>query len=613
MDDSVNHETRDDELVPEDDAVIGRALRRSLIGIGVISVIGVATIFVTKKNPEIAPTKTVELQAPITVNTVAESPKVVFTDITAAANIKFRHFSGATGDKLLPESMGSGAAFLDFDNDLDQDLILVNATTWPDSRSKEAGAPTSLYRNDGSGSFEDITRSAGIGLEIYGTGIAVGDYDDDGWIDVFVSAVGKNHLMRNRKGRFVDVTQSAGVAGGSAAWSTGAAFLDYDNDGDLDLFVCNYVEWSKEIDYAIDYRLTGVGKAYGPPVNYAGTHSYLYRNNGDGTFKDVSSEAGIQVSNAATGVPVGKALAVAPVDIDHDGWIDLLVANDTVQNFFFHNQRNGKFEETGEIYGLAYGRNGEATGAMGVDSAYYRNDDELGFAIGNFANEMTSLYISQGDPTLFADESIGEGIGAPTRTKLSFGTLLFDYDLDGRLDLLQTNGHLESEINAVDPSQSYEQASQLFWNAGPDERRTFTPVAASTTGDLGRKIVGRASAVADIDGDGDLDLILTQVDRTPLLLRNDQKSGNNWLRIQLRSQDQNRNAIGAWITLTADGVTQRRQVMPTRSYLSQSELPVTFGLGKSDTIDKLSITWPDGALQIVEPPSPNQSILIIKK
>lgn len=613
MDDSPDHDQHDDELVPEDDAVIGRALRRSLIGIAIVAVIAVAAIFVTKKNPEVVPTKTVDIEAPIIVDTVVKSPKVVFTDITAVANIDFRHFSGATGDKLLPESMGSGAAFLDFDNDLDQDLILVNATNWAHSGSKDAGAPTSLYRNDGSGAFADITQSAGIDLEIYGTGIAVGDYDNDGWIDIFVSAVGRNHLLQNRNGRFTDVTKSAGVAGGHADWSSGAAFLDYDNDGDLDLFVCNYVEWSKEIDFEINYRLTGVGKAYGPPVNYAGTHSYLYRNNGDGTFEDVSNEAGIQISNSATGVPVGKALGVAPVDIDRDGWIDLLVANDTVQNFFFHNQQDGRFEETGEIYGLAYGRNGEATGAMGLDSAHYRNDSELGFAIGNFANEMTSLYISQGDPTLFADESIGEGIGAPTRTKLSFGTLLFDYDLDGRLDLLQTNGHLESEINAVDPSQTYEQASQLFWNAGPDERQTFAPVDGSTTGDLEQKIVGRGSAVADIDGDGDLDLILTQVGRAPLLLRNDQSTGNNWLRIQLQSPEKNRNAIGAWVTLTSGGVIQRRQVMPTRSYLSQSELPLTFGLGRSGAVDALSVTWPDGTEQIVDPPSPNQSIVLVKK
>jgi hypothetical protein len=613
MNNPLNQDPHDDELVPEDDAVIGRALRRSAIGIGVLLIIVAAAILISRKSPEVAPVHTLDAEAPLIVETKVQAPVVQFTDIAAASNINFRHFNGATGDKLLPESMGSGAAFFDFDNDLDQDLLLVNATTWSHSSSSERHDPTTLYRNDGSGSFEDFSLAAGLGFKIYGTGVAVGDYDGDGWIDVFVSAVGKNRLLQNRQGRLVDVTDSAGVAGGHSSWSSGAAFMDYDNDGDLDLFVCNYVKWSKEIDFEINYRLTGVGKAYGPPVNYAGTHSSLYRNNGDGTFDDVSAEAGIQISNPATGVPVGKALGVAPVDIDRDGWIDLLIANDTVQNFFFHNHQDGSFEETGEIYGLAYGRNGEATGAMGLDSAYYRNDNELGFAIGNFANEMTSLYISQGDPTLFADESIGEGIGAPTRTKLSFGTLLFDYDLDGRLDLLQTNGHLESEINTVDPSQTYEQASQLFWNAGPEQRQTFVPVDGGTTGDLSQQIVGRGSAIADIDADGDLDLVLTQVGKTPLLLRNDQSIGNNWLRIHLQGQNGRQSAIGAWVTLVSNGVTQRRQVMPTRSYLSQSELPLTFGLGTATSIDSINITWPDGEEQTVQPPTPNQQIVVVKQ
>ena len=257
----------------------------------------------------------------------------------------------------------------------------------------------------------------------------------------------------------MDAASEAGVAGAADAWSTGAAFFDLENDGDLDLFVCNYVRWSRQIDLALDYRLTGVGRAYGPPVNYEGTHSSLYRNEGDGTFADVSAGAGIEVANTATGVPVGKALAVLPVDVDVDGRTDLLIANDTVRNFFFHNLGDGVFEEVGELWGLAYGRNGEATGAMGLDVAHYRNDAEIGFAIGNFANEMTSLYLSQGDPTLYADEAISEGVGAPSRLALSFGVLFFDADLDGRQDLLQANGHLESEINAVDPSQTYEQTS----------------------------------------------------------------------------------------------------------------------------------------------------------
>jgi hypothetical protein len=383
------------------------------------------------------------------------------------------------------------------------------------------------------------------------------------------------------------------VAGAPEDWSTGAAFFDADRDGDLDLFVANYVRWSKEIDFAVDFRLTGVGRAYGPPQNYEGTFPRLYRNDG-GRFTDVSVEAGVQVTNAATGVPVAKALGVAPIDVDGDLAIDVLVANDTVRKFFFKNRGDGTFEETAEVYGLAYDRDGNATGAMGVDAGYFRDDGNLGFFISNFANEMTSLYVSTGEPTSWVDEAIVEGIGAPTRRVLSFGLFLFDYDLDGRLDMLQANGHIEDDIEKVDPSQQYRQPAQLFWNAGDAGERRFAVLPAEATGDLGRPIVGRGAAYADVDSDGDLDVVLTQVGGPPLLLRNEQATGHHWLRVKLVGPPGNRDAIGAWIELTASGVTQRRQVMPTRSYLSQVELPVTFGLGSATTVDALEVVWPDG-------------------
>ena len=359
------------------------------------------------------------------------------------------------------------------------------------------------------------------------------------------------------------------------------------------------MRWSRQIDFEVDYQLTGVGRAYGPPTNYEGTFPYLFRNEGDGTFTDVSEASGVQVRNEVSDVPAGKGLGLLPVDADFDGWIDLFIANDTVQNFFLHNLGDGTFEESAAYWGLGYGRNGEATGAMGVDAAHYRNDRELGFAIGNFANEMTSLYISQGDPSLYADEAIGDGVGAPSRLMLSFGVLFLDYDLDGRLDLLQANGHLEGEINTVDPSQTYEQVPQLFWNAGLDQRQTFTPVPPESVGDLNTPLVGRGSATADVDGDGDLDLLLTQVGRAPLLVRNDQELGNRWLRLKLVGSGGNWQAIGARVELQAGGVTQRRQVMPTRSYLSQSELPLTFGLGSAQEVESLTVIWPDGTVQRV--------------
>ncbi len=591
---------------PPDDAMIGRAFRWSVAVLLLFALIAGVAIWYMNLKPATPPPRETDLTAPAPPErALAEIPAARFTDITAAAGITFVHNNGAAGDKLLPETMGSGVAFLDFDGDGDQDLLFINSTWWPwDSRRADRhGTTSALYRNDGQGRFEDVSSGSGLDVSFHGTGVAIGDYDNDGRPDVFITAVGPNHLFHNEgNGRFTEVTAGAGVAGSPADWSTSAAWIDYDNDGDLDLFVCNYVRWSREIDFEVDYRLVGIGRAYGPPWNFPGAFPFLYRNDGGGKFADVSAASGVQIKNPATGVPAAKSLGVAPVDMDGDGWIDLVVANDTVQNFVFQNQRNGTFKEIGARSGIAFDNYGQTRGAMGIDAARFRNDQALGIAIGNFANEMNALYVSQRDALVFADEAITEGVGPASRLLMKFGLFFFDYDLDGRLDVLTANGHLEEEIGKVQQSQRYRQPAQLFWNRGAAKGVSFLPVPPEKCGaDLFKPIVGRGSAFADIDGDGDLDVVMTQVGGPPLLVRNDQKLRHHWLRLKLVGTKANHDGIGAWIKVRAGSSTFSRQVMPTRSYLSQSELPVTIGLGDAKEVDALEITWPGGQTQKIAP------------
>jgi hypothetical protein len=544
-------------------------------------------------------------------------PKVRFTDVTEAAGIRFRHFNGAAGQKLLPETMGSGVAVLDYDGDGRQDLLFVNSSPWP-GHPGPAKAPTlTLYRNKGDGTFEDVTEQVGLNVTMYGMGVTVGDYDNSGYPSVFVSGVGGNRLFRNVRGedgrrRFRDVTEEAGV-GGPGGWpatasrkeflawdrpiafASSATFLDYDGDGRLDLFVCYYVTWSPARDLASDAVLPDNARAYLPPTQFEAAQCVLYRNVGGGRFEDVSAEAGVQVFER--GSAVGKALGVIACDVDEDGWPDIVVANDTTRNFFFHNvpgpDGTRRFVEKGLTTNVAYAE-GQTRGAMGIDWGEYRPGKNA-LLIANFANEPDS-FLTLKDPRrlVFSDTSLAVGLDGPSRRPLKFGAVFLDCDNDGRLDVLTCNGHLEPEIARVQRGQTYAQPVQLFWNTGRKER-LFEPVTDDAAGpDLFRPLVGRGCAFLDYNGDGKLDVVLTENNGPARLLRNDNDLKHHWIRLTLVGDGRrsNRSAIGAVVTVEAGGRTLRRQVAGARGYLSQSELPVTVGLGEATKVDRVTVHWP---------------------
>ena len=584
----------------QNDEVIGQAFRFSLKIIGTIcALIAVAWLW-SVYEPQTAPIESGPSvpTRPRGQNDTAKAPAIPFTDITRESGIDFTHDDGARGEKLLPETMGSGCAFVDVDSDGDSDIILASGRPWKWTDEVARHSSIRLWLNDGKGNFSERTKEWNLQVDAYCTGLAIGDIDADGDEDIFVSTVGSDLLLVNHGDRFT-LSPDSGVAGAEDAWSSSAGFFDADGDGDLDLFVCQYVQWSPQKDLEVDYRLTGVGRAYGPPTNFEGSPCRLHLNDGQGRFSDFSQAAGLQTPELSR---TSKALALLTTDIDQDGDIDVVVANDTTRNFVFRNDGNAVFDEVGVECGLAYDANGSATGAMGLDLGDYRNDGGVGIAVANFSAEMTGLYRSMAASDLFIDESVNEGIGPPSRKALSFGLLFIDADLDGRQDLVQANGHLEAEIATVQPGQEYRQQAQLFWNRGPGAG-CFVEVPADKTGALSIPAVGRALASADIDGDGDLDLLMTQVGGPVRLLRNDQATKNNWIRINTTGI-----APGSWIECRQGETLQRQMIGPTRSYLSQCESVSTFGLGPHTEIPKITLHEQGKTPYTFEPDSLNRVI-----
>jgi hypothetical protein len=525
----------------------------------------------------------------------AAATALTFTDVTATAGIRFTHNNGAFGKKYLPETLGSGCAFLDYDNDGWQDLLLINSTNWPGHPGPKSYP--ALYHNNRNGTFTDVTRAAGLAVEMYGFGVAAGDYDNDGNVDLYITALGSNHLFRNLGGgRFADVTAKAGVA--DPGFSTSAAWLDYDGDGKLDLFVAHYVDWSIEKD--LFCTLDGKSKSYCTPESYKGQSSTLFRNRGDGTFENVTRQAGLYD-------PSSKALGIALIDYDNDGKLDLFVANDTQPNKLYRNKGNGTFADVGMTAGVAFNEAGVARAGMGVDAADYDGSGRPSLIIGNFSNEMMALYHNEGNG-LFIDEAPSSSIGQASLLTLTFSCFFFDADLDGLPDIFAANGHVADDINAVQPKVTYAQAPHLFRNMG---NHRFEELTRTLGPALSRKIVARGAAYADIDNDGDLDLAITTNHGPAMLLRNDGGNRNHMLRVKLVGTSSNRDAIGAKVKLTLDGGARPWTIVKTgSSYCSQSELPLTFGLGKMTGVKAIEITWPNGRTEKVPGTGANQTITI---
>jgi hypothetical protein len=502
---------------------------------------------------------------------------VRFTDVTSAAGIHFVHTAGKSGKKYLPETMGSGVAVLDVYGDGWPDLLFVNSKPFGPHTKKSLCA---LYRNNHNGTFTDITAGSGLDVEMYGLGVAVADYDNDGRDDVYITAIDGDHLFHNEgNGKFRDATKSSGIH--NANFGTSAAWFDYDRDGKPDLFVANYVQWTEKAD--LWCSMDGSTKSYCTPESYKGTSSKLYHNLGNGRFEDVTEKAGLADSTS-------KSLGVAVFDMDNDGWPDLFIANDTQANKLYRNNHNGTFSEVGVSAGVALGEDGTARGAMGVDAADYDHSGRFDLLVGNFSNQMMGLYHNDGTG-LFVDEAQSLPVGRDSLLDLTFGAFFFDYDLDGYPDIFAANGHIEEGISRVQPKIQFREPPLLFHNAGHGK---FEDVSKDVGPDLQRPIVARGAAYLDYDHDGDLDIVITTNDGPAYLLRNDGGNRNHWLTLKLVGTKSNRSALGAVVHVESALGGQMQEVHSGSSYCSQSDLALTFGLGQDDVAKSIVVYWPSG-------------------
>ena len=524
--------------------------------------------------------------------TLSAEPSIHFTDVTDVAGIHFVHTNGASGEFHLPETLGAGGAFLDYNNDGHLDLYLVNSA-----------APSVLYRNNGNSTFTDVTASAGVSNQgSYGHGVACGDYDNDGYVDLYTTNFGTNRLYHNNgDGTFTDVTAASGTA--DARWSSSATFFDYDNDGDLDLYVVNYVNYKLDASAPTCFENPTFGatekvRGYCHPKHFEGTPDSLYRNNGDGTFTDVTEAANVRDPG---GMFLGKGLGVVAADFNADGNPDLYVANDDTPNYLFYNKGDGTFAEIAILAGCAYSADGIAQAGMGVDAGDYNGDGHLDIFVTNFSYETNTLYRNNGDGT-FTDVSYKARLGEESYLFLGFGTGFFDADNDGHLDIFVANGHIFPNVERTTDVISYRQPNQLFLNRGDS---TFAEVRLD-----GQHVVSRGTLFGDYDNDGDIDVLVTQLNDKVTLLRNENGNRNNWLRLKLIGTHSNRNGIGARVTLTLGDESQTREIHTGYSYLSSNDPRLLFGLGERTVVDRLQIRWQRGAVQILEDLSANQELVV---